>query len=193
MYRIIAIAGGCSVWNARSARAVVGARRHGGESAAGCRRTVGAGHAGIDFDFGYLTAGCHRPAPGRDEAAPAQGAETQDSWSSRSRRWPPAPAKCRWSNRCWSGDRDCTAARRRLASSQLTSRSTPPACGNDSSTVIELVNSPTVGDELTPKLRSVSTPTASRRLPWCSRGISRPVGPDRPTRHGTSLPACRCR
>ena len=56
MYRIIAIADGNSVWNAGSARAVVGARRHGGESAAGRGRTVGAGHAGIDFDFGYLTA-----------------------------------------------------------------------------------------------------------------------------------------
>ena len=68
---------GSSVWNARSARAVVHVWRQRGESAAGRRRAVGAGHAGIDLDFGDLAAGCVRPAPGRDEAAPAQGAETQ--------------------------------------------------------------------------------------------------------------------
>ena len=75
--RIIAIADGCSVGNAGSARAVVHVWRHCGEPAACRRRAVGAGHAGIDLDFGDLAAGCVRPAPGRDEAAPAQGTETQ--------------------------------------------------------------------------------------------------------------------
>ena len=106
-------AGGSSVWNARSARAVVGARRRRGEPAAGRRRTVGAGHYGIDLDFGYLTAGCHRPAPGRDEAGAAQGAETQTLGVYGRGRGRLFQRNVGSRVGAGSGDRDCTAARRR--------------------------------------------------------------------------------